>query len=100
MRSEIVLIVAALGLMPLAGRAQEAGGAVGCPSIENDHDRLACYDHAMRGAPRAAAPAQAVPAAPASTAAPTTAASTNSVAGTPPTTSGTVAAAPAAAAVT
>ena len=62
MRSEIVLIVATLGLIPLAGRAQEPAGAVACPSIENDHDRLACYDRAMRGAPRAPAPAQASPA--------------------------------------
>jgi hypothetical protein len=55
MRSEIVLIVAALGLMPIASRAQEQGGAVACPSIQNDQDRLACYDHAMRGTPGAPA---------------------------------------------
>jgi hypothetical protein len=59
MRSEIVLIVAILGLLPVASRAQESGGAVACPSIQNDQERLACYDRAMRGAPRAPAPAPA-----------------------------------------
>jgi hypothetical protein len=56
MRNEIVLIVATLGLLPVASRAQESGGAVACPSIQNDQDRLACYDRAMRGAPRVPAP--------------------------------------------
>lgn len=121
MRSEIVLIVATLGLLPVASRAQESGGAVACPSIQNDQERLACYDRAMRGTPResAPAPAQASPAppptstpAPASAAAPVVvgaatvgaaAATANSApapvapAGSPtPSTSGTVAAAPAA----
>ena len=64
MRSEIMLIVATLGLLPVASRAQESGGAVACPSIQNDQERLACYDRAMRGAPRppAPAPTQASPA--------------------------------------
>ena len=75
MRSQIVLIAASLGLLPVAGRAQEPGGAVACPSIQNDQERLACYDRAMRGAPRAAPAPQpsAAPAAaptPSSTAAP------------------------------
>jgi hypothetical protein len=61
MRSEIVLIVATLGLMPVATRAQESGGAVACPSIQSDQERLACYDRAMRGAPKAAPAAQASP---------------------------------------
>jgi len=52
MRSEIVLIVAVLGLLPCAGRAQGTG-TVACPSIDNDQERLACYDRAMRAAPRA-----------------------------------------------
>jgi hypothetical protein len=53
MRSEILSIVAVIGLMPCAGRAQEAGGGVACPSIENDQERLACYDRSLRGGPRA-----------------------------------------------
>ena len=65
MRSEIVLIVATLGLVPVASRAQEPGGAVACPSIQNDHDRLACYDHAMRGTAHAPEPEPAQAPAPA-----------------------------------
>jgi hypothetical protein len=65
MRSEILLIIAAAVLAPSAGRAQESGGAVACPNIANDSERLACYDRAMRGAVRAPEPV----AAPASTAA-------------------------------
>lgn len=71
MRSEILLIVAAVGLSPVVTRAQEPGGAVACPTIENDHDRLACYDRAMRGAVHtpepAAAPAATTTTAPANT---------------------------------
>jgi len=77
MRNEIVLVVATLGLLPVVSRAQESGGAVACPSIQNDQERLACYDRAMRGTPRepTPAPAQASPApAPASTPAPASAA--------------------------
>jgi hypothetical protein len=59
MRSEIVLLVATLGLVPVASHAQ--GGAVACPSIQNDQERLACYDRAMRGAPRAEPAPQAPP---------------------------------------
>jgi hypothetical protein len=64
MRSEILSIVAVIGLLPCAGRAQEATGAVACPSIQNDQERLACYDRSMRGAqqapPSSAAPAPSV----------------------------------------
>ena len=69
MRTELALIVAIVGLMPVASRAQESGGAVGCPSIQNDQERLACYDRAMRGAPRAQAAPQ--PSAAAASAPPT-----------------------------
>ncbi len=74
MRSEIVLIVATLGLIPLASHAQQPGGAVACPSIENDHDRLECYDHAMRGTAHAPEPAQAPAPTPAQAPAPAAAA--------------------------
>ena len=88
MRTEIVLIVATLGLLPVASRAQEPGGAVACPSIQNDQERLACYDRAMRGAPRAE-PAPAPTPSPPPASAP---------AGPTPTASGSAASAPAAAA--
>jgi hypothetical protein len=55
MRTEILTIVAFMGLLPCAGRAQEAG-SVACPSIDNDQERLACYDRSLRGAPRAPSP--------------------------------------------
>jgi hypothetical protein len=51
--------------MPVASRAQEPGGAVACPSIQNDQERLACYDRAMRGgqpAAKAAPPPDPTPA--------------------------------------
>ena len=56
MRSEILSIVAVIGLLPCAGRAQETGGGVACPSIDNDQERLACYDRSMRGGPHAPSP--------------------------------------------
>jgi hypothetical protein len=100
MRSEILSIVAIIGLLPCASRAQEAGGSVACPSIENDQQRLACYDHAMRAAPHSPASA-ATPApnvqTPPPAAAPAAAAAVGAAAATPPPASVTVApAAPAA----
>jgi hypothetical protein len=53
MRSGLVLFVATLVLVPVASRAQQPGA---CPSIQNDQERLACYDRAMRGAPATSAP--------------------------------------------
>jgi hypothetical protein len=78
MRTDILTIVALIGLLPCAGRTQETG-SVACPSIENDQERLACYDRSLRGAPRApsspATPAPSVQApAPAPTVAPAAAA--------------------------
>ena len=70
MRTMILLVIAAAGILPATGRAQE-GGAIACPSIESDSERLACYDRALRGPPRAPA---ATPAAPDATPAPAAAA--------------------------
>jgi hypothetical protein len=77
MRSEILSIVAVIGLLPCAGRAQETG-TVACPSIENDQERLACYDRAMRAAPHA--PPSSAPTPPASVQAPPSAAAPAAVA--------------------
>jgi hypothetical protein len=60
MRSAIVLIIAAFCGLPGAARAQDAGAAAAaCASIENEHDRLACYDRALRAVPPAPEPAAA-----------------------------------------
>src|SRR5689334_18718656 len=63
MRSAIILVVAAVGVLPGAGRAQDPG-ATACASIENDRDRLACYDRALRATRAAAEPATPEPASP------------------------------------
>jgi hypothetical protein len=65
MRSAILLIIAAVCVLPGAVRAQEPGAAA-CVSIENEHDRLACYDRALSTARPAPGPAavSATPAAP------------------------------------
>jgi len=68
MRSAILLIIAAVCVLPGAVRAQDPGAAA-CVSIENEHDRLACYDRALSTA-RPAPDAAAAPAAPSTTAAP------------------------------
>ncbi len=61
-----------LALATLAGPAANAQTAVPCTAIENDVERLACYDRALRGTPPAP-PERAAPAAPARAAAPATA---------------------------
>jgi hypothetical protein len=95
MRSEILSIVAIIGLLPCAGGAQEAGGTVACPSIQNDQERLACYDRSLRSAqpppaapPVASAPAPTPAAAPAAVAAPVV---VGAAAATPPPAAATVA---------
>ena len=99
MRSEILSIVALLGLLPCVGRAQEAGG-VACPSIDNDQERLACYDRSMRGAPHAPSPtATPVPSVQAPQAAPTVAPAAPAPAPVAPPSTGPVAAAAATTAV-
>lgn len=61
------LLLAALTALPW--QAALAQGAVPCTAIDNDAERLACYDRALRGTPPAATPApparSAAPAAPA-----------------------------------
>ena len=64
-----VLLLAALSAA-LPSPLASAQGAVPCTAIEDDEERLACYDRALRGTPPAppAAPARAAP--PAATAPP------------------------------
>jgi hypothetical protein len=100
MRSGLVLIIATLGLMPVASRAQESGGAVACPSIQSDQDRLACYDRAMRGAAQnapqpspAPAPSPAAATPPPAVSAPATVTPPTAVAAPPAVAAGTAAAA-------
>jgi len=57
-----VLVLAALTTAVPAPSAS-AQGAVPCTAIDDDAERLACYDRALRGAPAAPAAAAAVPAA-------------------------------------
>jgi hypothetical protein len=57
-----VLALAALAAV-LPAQPLSAQGAVPCTAIDDDAERLACYDRALRGTPAAAAPAPAAAAA-------------------------------------
>jgi hypothetical protein len=77
LRSSAALAVAAVALAAWSWQPATAQGAVPCTAIEDDAERLACYDRALRPAPAGTAaqqptsPAAAAPAAgaPATTAA-------------------------------
>lgn len=60
-----ILVIIAAGAVP--ARPAAAQGAVPCTAIENDAERLACYDRALRPTPTGSAPAAQRPTAPTGT---------------------------------
>ena len=89
-----LLIMAALTALPtVSARAQ---GGVPCTAIENDAERLACYDRALRAPASPAAPAAQAPAQTAAPAAAAPAAAATAPAATAPAATAPGAAAPAA----